>query len=56
VLGNKKDLKQKKSVLERGDLMQLDGAKFKEVSALNNLGIREAFKEIIMDLESDMIL
>jgi len=30
--------------------MQLDGAKFKEVSALTNHGIREAFKEIIMDL------
>ena len=39
VIGNKKDLKVKKSILEKSDFKKLDGMRFREVSALTNQGI-----------------
>ena len=36
VIGNKKDLKKKKSVLEKNDLKKLENMRFREVSALTN--------------------
>lgn len=36
VIGNKKDLKKKKTMLEKTDLKKLEGMRFREVSALTN--------------------
>lgn len=36
VIGNKKDLKKKKTILERSDAKKLEGMRYKEVSALTN--------------------
>jgi hypothetical protein len=56
VLGNKKDLKKKRSILSQEDLKRLEGSKFREVSAYTNYGIFEAFKLIIQDTMADNIL
>lgn len=36
VIGNKKDLKKKKQMLDKGDLKKLEGMRYREVSALTN--------------------
>lgn len=36
VIGNKKDLKRKKQILEKNDLKKLEGMRYREVSALTN--------------------
>jgi hypothetical protein len=36
VIGNKKDLKRRKQILEKSDLKRLEGMRFREVSALTN--------------------
>eukprot|EP00347_Sterkiella_histriomuscorum_P005784 403355282 len=56
VIGNKKDLKRKKQVLEKNDLKKLEGMRYREVSALTNQGIQEAFKILIGDINSCNIL
>jgi len=56
VIGNKKDLKKRKQVLEKGDLKRLEGMRYREVSAMTNQGIFEAFKVLITDVHSDNIL
>ena len=53
VVGNKKDLKSKKNILEREDLVKLDGIILKEVSALMNFGVSEVFHEIVTQLLSN---
>ena len=52
VIGNKKDLRKniQAGLLEKADIQALDGIKIKEVSALTNQGIAEAFKTLIDDL------
>ena len=50
VVGNKKDLKHKKNILEREDLLKLDNIMLKEVSALTNFGVSEVFGEIVNHL------
>ena len=46
VVGNKKDLKKNKElgVIDKNDIKQLEGIKIKEVSALQDMGIIDAFK------------
>jgi len=56
VLGNKKDLKRKKQVLEKADIKKLEGMRYREVSALTNQGIYEAFKVLISDIHGCNIL
>jgi len=56
VLGNKKDLKQKKNVLEKSDLKKLENMRFREVSALTNQGIQKAFKTLVSDITGNSIL
>jgi hypothetical protein len=56
IIGNKKDLKKKKGVLEKSDIKKLDGIKLREVSALTNQGVQEAFKLLIHDIHHDPIL
>jgi len=56
VVGNKKDLKKKKHVLDKADLAKLDGIRYKEVSALTNQGIYEAFKMLVTEMNSCNIL
>lgn len=56
VIGNKKDLKKKKQVLEKTDYKKLEGMRFREVSALTNQGIYEAFKILVQDIHSCNIL
>lgn len=53
VIGNKKDMKDKKQVLEKTDLKKLEGMRFREVSSLTNQGIQEAFKILISDINND---
>jgi len=53
VIGNKKDLKKKKQILEKADLKKLDGMRFREVCAFTNHGVYEAFKVLISDINSD---
>ena len=55
VVGNKKDLRKNRDmgVIESSDIKQLDGIKIREVSALTNTGICEAFKVLITDLNND---
>ena len=50
VVGNKKDAKLSKRVLEKEDLTKLDGILLKEVSALTNFGVNEVFQEIVNHL------
>lgn len=56
VIGNKKDLKKHKQVLERNDLKKLEGMRFREVSAFTNSGVYEAFKACIIDIYNDHTL
>lgn len=56
VIGNKKDLKKKKHILEKSDMRKLEGIRYREVSALTNQGIYEAFKAIVADINGDSIL
>lgn len=58
VVGNKKDLRKNLAagVLEKADIQALDGIKIKEVSALTNQGIADAFKTLITDLQNDPVL
>ena len=56
VIGNKKDLKRKKQILDKNDLKKLEGMRYREVSALTNQGIYEAFKVLIGDIHSCNIL
>jgi GTPase involved in cell partitioning and DNA repair len=58
VIGNKKDLRKNLAAgtLDKSDIQALDGIKIKEVSALTNQGISEAFKALIEDLQNDPVL
>jgi hypothetical protein len=56
VIGNKKDLKKKKHILEKSDMRKLDGVRHREVSALTNAGIQDAFKALVADINGDSIL
>jgi hypothetical protein len=56
IIGNKKDLKHKKAVLDKNDIKKLEGLRFREVSALTNQGIQEAFKILIGDIQGCNIL
>jgi tRNA U34 5-carboxymethylaminomethyl modifying GTPase MnmE/TrmE len=48
IIGNKKDLKKKRNIIEKSDLKKIEGTmKFREISALTNQGIFEAFKTLI---------
>ena len=53
VVGNKKDAKQSKRILNKEDLEQLNGIMLKEVSALINFGVSEVFSEIVNHLLSN---
>jgi len=56
VLGNKKDLKRRKQVLEKNDLMKLEGMRYREASALTNQGVMESIKILLADIHSCNIL
>lgn len=56
VIGNKKDLKKKKNVLEKSDIKKLEGMRIREVSALTNQGVMDAFKLLVQDIQGDHIL
>mmetsp|Transcript_26944 Transcript_26944/g.20158 ORF Transcript_26944/g.20158 Transcript_26944/m.20158 type:complete len:163 (+) Transcript_26944:211-699(+) len=60
VLGNKKDLKTRKRVLDKADVDKLENKdmriRFKEVSALTNQGVQKAFKTLISDITGDSVL
>ncbi len=56
VIGNKKDLKRKKQMIDKNEFKKLEGMRFREVSALTNSGINEAFKVLISDMHSCSIL
>ena len=49
IIGNKKDLRKQKEVGTVGaeDIKALDGTKIREVSALTNQGLHEAFKLLV---------
>lgn len=55
VVGNKKDLRKNKDmgIIDKNDVKALDGIKIKEVSALSNHGVTEAFKQIVTELNND---
>lgn len=55
-IGNKKDLKKNKKELDKNDLKKFDGMRFREVSALTNTGVYEAFKALISDIYHDQTL
>jgi len=40
-------------VIDKNDIKALEGIKIKEVSALTNQGIADAFKVLISDLNND---
>lgn len=57
LIANKKDLKKKKgSVLDKADMKKLDGIRYKEVSAMTNNGVYEAFKMVVSDIHNCNIL
>jgi GTPase involved in cell partitioning and DNA repair len=56
VVGNKRDLKKRKNVLEKSDVKKLEGMRIREVSALTNQGVTDAFKLLVQDIQGDHIL
>lgn len=61
VVGNKKDLKRKSkhgggANLDKNDLKKLEGMWLREVSAMTNQGVQEAFKILIGEINSCNIL
>lgn len=56
LIANKRDLKKKKVVLDKNDMKKLDGIRYKEVSALTNQGVYEAFKVLVSDIHNCNIL
>ena len=60
VIGNKKDLRKNKEagLIKQEDVKDFpaDGIKLKEVSALTNSGVTEAFKVLIEEMNNDSIM
>ena len=57
VVGNKKDLKKKRQIIDKQEFKKLEGnIKFREVSALTNVGVYDAFRTLITDIHTDNTL
>ena len=56
MVANKKDLKKKKNLLEKADIKKIEGMRYREVSALTNHGVYDAFKLLVSDIHNCNIL